>query len=631
MLAILALLLLVIFPLPGSSLAAEPAIRTEFCASADRTLAWVEIDIPQEYHAYGHQPGPSGMPTDLDFVLEGSGKAHIFYPPGTPEPDSFDKTLTTRIYRGTIGLLASLPNHAGGKFYAASLSMLLCSDSHCLPYEKKFTGNIPELVPPLSKMSWQDQAKALLKTEGDSSGALSLEEGAAPPARSEPPLMERRAHAPQPEKEAAAGDGFDLRLSPREVSDTGEMYFLGQALLLGLVAGLILNAMPCVLPVLTIKVSGLLLMGNASDSQKIRDFRLHNFCFAAGILTLFTCLALVLGAADLMWGKLFQSEALLLAVLLLVFLMGLSMLGVFTLPAFDLRIGENSRNPGLKAFCAGLVSTFLATPCSGPLLGGVLAWAFTQPLPVMVSVFWSVGLGMGLPYIVFGICPGVAKLLPRPGAWMLLLERVLGFLLLATALYLVYVLPSEKRMAILVLLLIASFCAWLWGQFCEAGASRFKRLTAGVSSVFILAFSFFWALQPGAPGIAWSAFSPDLFASQLGHKEMLVEFTADWCPNCKFLEASVLTEKNLRALQKKYGFELIRVDLTRSNPEAESLLTQLGSRSIPLTALFPAGPQARQPIVLRDLYSTAELKQALSETFQEERRSRALYGLADKD
>ncbi len=182
-------------------------------------------------------------------------------------------------------------------------------------------------------------------------------------------------------------------------------------------------------------------MAGVSDRQKVHNLREHNLCFAAGIMTLFTILALVFGLFDLMWGQLYQSHAFLLCMLLLVFLMGLSMLGVFHLPAMDLRLDAKNSNPRLCSYLTGLVSTFLATPCSGPLLGGVLAWAFTQPLPVLMVVFWAVGLGMSLPYLVICVDPKMANILPRPGAWMLVFEQVLGFMLLGTALYLLSILP----------------------------------------------------------------------------------------------------------------------------------------------------------------------------------------------
>lgn len=600
------------------AIAADIPINVEFARDGANIVANVDFDIPAGYHAYAHNPGATGKPTDLDFVIEGYGAVPIIYPEGAQEKDIYQPELIANVYSGRINILAVAPDHTSGKMYAATLEMLLCSSRHCLPFKETFSGSVPNQIPRLGEVSWQAVARTLL-AQASASGSISFEAGSAPPSRNEAASEDdvlRVAPMPALDKAEAAFKGprdFYLELSPRYVDEGLEIYSLSKALLFGIIAGLLLNAMPCVLPVLTLKISGILMMGNAEG--KLRTFRMHNICFAAGIFTLFSLLALLLGAADLIWGQLYQNQYLLLAMLLIVFLMGLSMLGVFTLPAFDLRVGEDTANPLLKSYLTGLVSTFLATPCSGPLLGGVLAWAFSQPLPILMAVFWSVGLGMALPYIAFSIWPGLARILPRPGAWMLVFERILGFLLLATALYLLYILPEEKRMAILCILLLAAFCAWFWGAFCGLDSPRWLRKGAAFIIIATISASIYWALRPEAPAPVWQAFSAKSFASELGHREMLVEFTADWCPNCKFLEASVLTDKNLRAWKKLYGLELVKVDLTRSNPYAENLLAQLGSKSIPLTALFSRGVKARSPLVLRDLYSQKTLEDALAEAF----------------
>lgn len=605
---------------PQDAQGMEIPVRMEFARQGERILGMASFDIPQEYHAYANTPGETGKPTQLDVVLENEGVLPALYPAGIEKPDIYDPAVKVRVYNGHTGIIVILPDYSGGKLYAGTLDMLLCSSRHCLPVKTQFTGHVPTSLSPLADVAWRDAAENLLERQGDSSGALSLEKGTPPPPLQSGQPEEKREEKTGGQKEENAApieetDGFDLDLTPQYADENVEIYSLGNALLMGLLAGLLLNAMPCVLPVLTLKVSGLLLMGNLDDRQKLRSFRAHNICFAAGIMTLFTVLALLLGLADMMWGQLYQSQAVLLVLLLLVFLMGLSMLGVFTLPAFDLRLGANTANPMLQSYLTGLVSTFLATPCSGPLLGGVLAWAFIQPLPVLMAVFWSVGLGMGLPYIAFSIWPRLAHLLPRPGAWMHIFERILGFLLLGTALYLLSILPRDKHIHILIVLLVTAFGAWLWGSYCSLDAPLWRRRTGNALALLFLAGSIFWALQSPPPAPQWQKFSPETFARDIGRKPMLVEFTADWCPNCKFLEASLLGTKKMGDWQRKYGFELIKVDLTAPNPYAEKLLAQLGSRSIPLTALFPEGQAARKPLVLRDIYGEKTLQDALKAAF----------------
>ncbi|WP_165076578.1 MULTISPECIES: cytochrome c biogenesis protein CcdA [unclassified Desulfovibrio] len=617
---------------PARATDVTPAL--EFASKGDGVVAAMRYRIPEGYHAYAHEAAETGRPTNLALTLEGKGAMPVLYPSGSLQRDQFDPDSTVSTYEGDVVLAALLPEEARGRMYAAELTMLLCSDRHCLPVSQSLSGTVPELLPDFSGRDWRGPVVALLEKAGLPQASrrgvpvdvLVEEEGTAPPPRASTPAADS---GPQ---EAAAGeeaslpptDGaalpppedFDLKLTPRYSDAALEIFGLGKALFLGLLAGLILNAMPCVLPVLTFKVSGLLLLGGGSGAN-LRQFREHNLCFAAGILTLFTGLALLLGLADLMWGQLYQNQAILLVMLLLVFLMGLSMLGVFTLPSFDLKPGAAVRNPRLQAYLTGLVSTFLATPCSGPLLGGVLGWAFTQPLFVLVVVFWSVGLGMALPYLVFSIWPALARILPRPGPWMHVFEHLVGFLLLGTALYLLSILPVEKHMQVLSVLLVVALCAWLWGRYCSLSAPPLRRRILGVAGCLLLALAVAWVLRPVTPLPQWRDFSPEYFTANLGKKPLLLEFTADWCPNCKFLEATVLTGERLREWQARHGMELVRVDLTRPNAYAVRLLEMLGSKSIPLTALFPAGDMAEKPLVLRDLYTAEDLGRALHQTFPE--------------
>lgn len=604
-----------------SAFADVPAPKFDFARYGNKILACISLSIPIDYHAYAHKPGKIGLPTKLDFTLEGEGEMPVLYPAGKLEKDIFDPTSKVYIYEGKIYLLVLLPVGSTEKLYAVHLEMLLCSSRHCKPVKQSYTGNIPKIIPLLADVSWEKEAKDLLSLEGDSAGSLFLEEGEAPP----PKIVNPSQKASRPlAVQVKEKDPFKAGISREEINDTSELtltpqyadseleiYGLAQALFLGLLAGLLLNAMPCVLPVLTMKVSGLLLMGNLKDRGSVRRFREHNLCFAAGVLTFFTFLAILLGAADLMWGQLYQNQAVLLVMLLLVFLMGLSMLGVFTLPAFDLHMNE-SAHPMVNSYMTGLISTFLATPCSGPLLGGVLAWAFTQPITVLLAIFWAVGLGMALPYIIFSIWPRMVKILPRPGNWMYVFEHILGFLLLGTALYLLSILPDNKHMQILCVLLLVSLCAWLWGKYCGLEAPMLRRRLVGSLGCLLLAGAIVWILQPPAQGLEWQTMTKASFEQDFGKKNMLVEFTADWCPNCKFLEATVLSSPKMHTWQKKYKLELVKVDLTHPDEFADKLLNMLGSKSIPVTAIFPRGENASSPLVLRDLYGSGALEEALS-------------------
>ena len=441
------------------------SVQPHFAEGPDGIVMAVEMAFPQGYHAYAHESGDAGRPTTLSIRLDDGSGLPVWYPQGFMQRDLFDPDATVYVYESPTTLFVLLPHEARHRGFEAVLSMLLCSSRNCLPVSQNISGQVPDTLPGLEEAPWKARWEELRRLppvlskgsapvsglpfamdEGGAGGLSAVTDPAQDPLAA---LQEEDGEKPLPPP-----DGFALELTPQYADGSVEISGFGMALAVGILAGLLLNAMPCVLPVLTFKISGLLLMGGRGDKESLRRFREHNLFFSAGIMTLFTLLALVLGAADMIWGQLYQQQSLLLGLVMLVFLMGLSMLGVFTLPVIDLKAGANSKNPRLQPYLTGLVSTFLATPCSGPLLGGVLGWAFTQPLLVLMVVFWAVGLGMALPYILFSIWPQLARILPRPGNWMKVFERVLGFCLLGTALYLLSILPVEKHMQVLCVLLV---------------------------------------------------------------------------------------------------------------------------------------------------------------------------------
>lgn len=594
----------------------------QFAREGDGIVAAVTLRLPSGAHAYARESGDAGRPASLTFRLNGGDALPVWYPAGDMQRDYYDKNATVYVYDSGTTLFARLPGDGAGSPYAARLSLLVCTRHNCLPVDLPLKGAVPASLPDAARQPWHGEWVKLSASPPEEAGEaparrFSLAGGgdrggpvwtAVDPevAGALPPSV---APLPPPPGE------FDFQLAPRYSDEALEISHLGKALLLGLAAGLLLNVMPCVLPVLTLKITGLLLLGGKSNARGLRRFREHNIFFSLGIITLFTLLALILGGADLMWGQLYQQQSVLLVLLVLIFLMGLSMMGVFTLPIIDLKAGSRCSSRRLQAYLSGFVSTFLATPCSGPLLGGVLGWAFTQPLFSIMVVFWAVGLGMALPYILFSIWPQLAHILPRPGAWMKTFERIVGFCLLGTALYLLSILPAERHLHVLMVLLLTSFGAWLWGRFCGLNAPPLRRGLGGVAGVVLLALSLVWVLQPAPPLPRWKDFSSHEFARELGKKNLLLEFTADWCPTCKFVEASVLTDERLRRWKDRYDMELVRVDLTAPNAFATRLCEALGSKSIPVTALFPAGEEARQPVVLRDVYTAGDLERALERAF----------------
>ena len=368
--------------------------------------------------------------------------------------------------------------------------------------------------------------------------------------------------------------------------------------------------MPCALPVISIKLSSLLAGGGGSNEAQHRsNIRSHFLFLALGALTYFLFLAALFGFTDLAWGQLFQEPNVILGLTVIVFALSLSLLGVFTLPVIDLKFDQMTTHPKLQSFFTGMLTTLLATPCSGPFLGGVLGWALLQPPFVITTVLLSIGLGMASPYLLLCAFPSLVRFTPKPGPWTGYVERLVALFLMGTCIYLLNILPESMLVSTLVLLLITTISCMLWG-LAGPGLDTRRAWTLKLLAVLLIAASAYWVVQPRIK-TQWERYTTQTLSADLGVKLVLVDFTADWCPTCKVLEQTVLTPGRMQELQSAYGLRLLRADLTERNPEAEALLSALGSKSIPLLALFSQN-SPQEPVVLRDLFTPQQLEEAVA-------------------
>lgn len=418
-------------------------------------------------------------------------------------------------------------------------------------------------------------------------------------------------------QENSQGRNIDFSsFSARPYYQELEVQSLLKALLFGIVAGFILNFMPCVLPVIALKLHALLTV----PAQGTRFFREQMLFFALGILAWFVVLAFLFGGLGLTWGQLFQEYWLMLALCILVFVLALSLFDVFHLPIINLRNHEHT-NAKFDTFLSGFLATILATPCSGPLLGGVLGFVLTQSFVVIVLVFVCMGLGMALPYFLFACKPSLASFMPKAGNWLLVLEKALAFFLLGTALYLFSLLPEFLYLNVLFFLFFLCICLYIWGKWASVSLGKLqKRLTLlGLFCCIVLCFWYLF-MQPvhNEKHFFWKEFQTQDFLQKLGQKNLLVKFTADWCPTCKVLEKTVFTEKNMQELAQQTGEEIqfVLVDMTQFDEEKQNLLTSLGSASIPFFAVFPKN-NPYQPLIVRDIYTLATVQQVLKKAVEE--------------
>jgi thiol:disulfide interchange protein len=424
---------------------------------------------------------------------------------------------------------------------------------------------------------------------------------------------------------ASTGDPLAEKFTTAETDTANLPFYLGLAFL----GGLILNVMPCVLPVMAIKVMSF--MHQAGESRG-RVFLL-NGVYAAGVVSVFLALAalaalpqwfgwvfsaLGLEGGGFEWGGLFHSHTFNLVMACLVFAMGLSLLGVFEIPIPGMigsAAGAAHREGLAGAFATGVFATLLATPCTGPFVGSTLGWSIQQPVAVTFLVWATMGLGMASPYLVFGLVPGAVKLLPKPGAWMVQFKEFAGLVLMGTVIWLMSSVNTKDLLSLLIMLLGIAFAFWLIGTVQPSPSATKRRVVSAIAVLLGLGIGgagYYLTLEP-THKLAWKPFSTQqVNALRDEGKPVLIDFTANWCANCKVNERIALNRAETKAFVEKHAIATLVADYTDESPEIKEWLGRFGRQGIPLTVIFPAG-RPNDPILLDGVYSQATLLKNLEE------------------
>jgi len=398
-------------------------------------------------------------------------------------------------------------------------------------------------------------------------------------------------------------------------SATATLGFLGFAF----VGGLILNLMPCVLPVLSLKVFSL--MKHAGENP--RAAWIQGVAFTAGVVLSFWVLAgllIVLRTAgnQLGWGFQMQSPGFVLALIFLFFLLGLNLFGVFELGAslVGLDAKATSHVGGLaSSFLNGALATLAATPCTAPFMGSALGFAAQQPAFISLLIFTFLALGMATPYLLLTIFPGALRFVPKPGAWMEAFKQFMGFLLMATVIFLIYVfgaLVGEEQISwLLFVLLLAGLAAWIYGRWTPSTRAMPVRFVAFVVALGLLSYAIYWGMMLAkAEGTAaqratvtteaatgdWQPWSEDAVDQALAQgRPVFVDFTAAWCLSCKVNEAVALGTDSVKQAFAQKNVALFRADWTHSDPEISRTLQKFNRDGVPLYLLYsPKNPDAPQ-------------------------------------
>ncbi|MGI9086742.1 MAG: protein-disulfide reductase DsbD family protein [Chthoniobacterales bacterium] len=390
-------------------------------------------------------------------------------------------------------------------------------------------------------------------------------------------------------------------------------------LLYGFLGGLILNLMPCVLPVISLKIFGFI----QHAGQSRRKIFLSGLSFVAGIFVWFLALALLLivlknAGHEITWALQFTNPYFVVGMSVLVLVFALNLFGVFeiSLPQTATRglLGWTAREGDAGSFFQGIFATALATPCTAPYLGTALGFALTQSPGIIFLMFIAIAAGMSAPYLILSAQPAWLKFLPKPGPWMERIKQLMGFLLIATLLFLLAVLGAQRGVEAIVwtgaFLLVVSIVCWMKGAFVTPLASATSRTLALVGMLVLLLagggyflgekFAHTSLQTVAATENGWQPFTPErLQAARNAGRTVFVDFTAAWCVTCKFNEGAVLESSDVRAAFERRGIVKLKADWTNGDPVITKMLKQFGRVGVPLYVLYPAGES--EPIILPEL------------------------------
>jgi len=404
------------------------------------------------------------------------------------------------------------------------------------------------------------------------------------------------------------------------------------AMALALVAGLILNLMPCVFPVLSIKILSFVQQSGEDHSKVVK----HGVVFALGVLVSFWVLAGLLiflrsqGEA-LGWGFQMQSPSFVMVIGGLLFVLALSLLGVFEIGGSLISLAGKTKGEGYSgSFFTGILATIVATPCTAPFMGTAITYALNSPFSGVMLVFSALGIGMAAPYMILSIFPSLLRLLPRPGAWMETFKQVMAFPLMATLIWLIWVVGHQIGVdgifRFLIALLALAIATWVMGRWNVPVKKTWVRKLAKVWAFLFIVLAFWLGKEASAfqnnevtsvsgvdsHGIQWEVYSDEkLIELRNDGKPVFIDFTAAWCLTCKANELAVFSSSEVRERFKELGFTMLKADWTRRNPEITEALARYGRTGVPLYVIYGSGSKG-DPVILPQILTPGIVLEELS-------------------
>jgi thiol:disulfide interchange protein DsbD len=684
---------------------ARLVLSAETARPGDTVLAGVQLQMDPRWHTYWRNPGASGMPTKIEWQLpRGVTAGAVRWPAPEKLPDEDLTTyIYTNEAVLLVPLQLAADLQPGSLELKASVSWLEC-DVQCIPGDasvqamlsigtetkpskdaallQAWQTKLPKSNDGLSARAWWDTLAAgktrSLVLEWNSPAAAgeadffpdASEDFEVQPATTRIPAETGKIRLRKEVKKTSGawprqisgvliqGAGatrlsYEVNLSVESsttpaAANTDSPASTGyvapplwKMLLYAFLGGLILNVMPCVLPVIALKILGF--VGQAKDEP--RKVRNYGIIHSLGVLSSFLVLAVIIislkaAGSSVGWGFQFNNPYFLVLMTALVTLIALNLFGVFEVNpggrTLDAATSLSSKHGASGAFFNGLLATVLATSCSAPILAGAVGVAFAQTPAIIILAMLTVGVGLAAPYLVLSWHPAWLRFLPKPGAWMVKFKIAMGFPMLAAGVWLCSLLTihyGERAWWMAVFLVFLAVATWVYGEFVQRG--RRHRWLAGVVSVAVLVIGYTYAVdgklrwrepdkeadgggeRPSeAPrGIAWQPWSTQAVATARteGHP-VLVDFTAKWCPTCNTLVKPALESASVQKKLKEVNAVPLLANYTRQPASITAELNRFGRAGVPLVVVYPRNPNA--PPMVFDLITASTVIDALNHAAQ---------------
>jgi thiol:disulfide interchange protein len=504
------------------------------------------IKIQSGWHTYWKNPGDSGLPPKMNWDDKESFKFSDFEWP-MPVPFLFNN-IKSQGYQDKVLLpfTVEVLKQATSPEISGTLKILVCKDV-CIPEKLPLKFQLP---PQKTFSAFGEWRKKIVH---------------------EDPKFDYDALKHEPESQ--------------------NLFFM---IIFAFLGGLILNLMPCVFPMISIKALEI--------SAETKSMKAKSIAYTLGVLVtfwLFAALIFLLRdlGSQVGWGFQLQSKGFVAFLILLFHLMALNLVGVFEVGSSFMGIGGSlaHKNGWIGSFFTGVLSVVVASPCTAPFMGVALGYALSQPPIFAWAVFTGLGLGLAFPFTILGFVPGFSKHLPRPGAWMVTLKKILAFPLFATVAWLVWVLTQQaghnSLLKILITLVLMSFAAYLYGDILQNNrstkkATRLAGITLG-AVVVLTVYLLLQSTQSQPNKKIWQPYSKTKIAEIVKSKQpVFIDFTAAWCITCQVNEQVALNRSAVMDKFREKGVILIQADWTNEDPEITEALTSFGRSGVPLYVLY---------------------------------------------